>query len=213
MLISEVATHVRNSIGDRGGIVASDASILFWSSEAVLDIYRKTNLSTETVQEVTVSKDSTSHTTENILRVNEIYNVTENCLVTEVNPSDISNSRGPEFRYGKGPVIHYYNESKGGPTLYWIQIPDKETVLKISLTQYPARYDSMNDNLSLALPANFHMDVVRFCIMRGHEKEKDFRSAEKAQEHYVNNIYERRDEASRLEDDFATISPDPYDSL
>jgi hypothetical protein len=80
-------------------------------------------------------------------------------------------------------------------------------------TELPTRLTALTDDLSDSLPDNYHFDVIRFCVMRAHEKEKDFRASEKAQEHYNNNIYARRAEAHKLDDSFDSIDPDPYDYL
>lgn len=67
-----------------------------------------------------------------------------------------------------------------------------------------------NDSNELSVPEVWHEDLVRFCIARAHEKNRDHKSAETALEQFNQNVSSRRNEADGV--DAPTYKgADPFD--
>ncbi len=214
MLLSSVASHVRNSIGDRGGIFSPDDLIILWCNEAIQDIFRKTDLGSNTNTNLGLASGTSVWTPDRLIRINSIYNSTIDKIVTEKKFDWLLDNLGPDYIVTPGdPRFYYTTLVSGTNSITFVPTPDKATAIKINWTALPEAFDDIGDDLSAILPENYFYDVIRFCVMRAHEKEKDFRASEKAQEHYNNNLAERRNEAHRLDDDYFSISADPYDYI
>lgn len=214
MLISEVADHVRNSVGDRGGIFTSDPLIILWCNEAVSDIYRETDIGPTTFVEETFTPGSATWVADRILRINTIFKKESTHSLEEKSLDWIISYYGPSYYVERGTPRYYFTYlSAGSNGITLVPTPDVETQCVINYTALPDKFTATTDTLDNVLPENMFYDVIQFCIMRAHEKEKDFRASEKAQEHYLANVAKRKDEAHRLDDDFFSITPDPYDYL
>ena len=212
--ISDVATIVQNSIGDRGGVVARDDLVLYWVNEAILDIYRKTALgrTANNTFALAVGENTYDPTVDNneILRVHYMHNT--EFEMEEVTFDQILNRFGPAWQDINGtPQYWFRGWNSGHVTIKTVPKADKAYTINYSATFTPVRFTLMTEYLTARLPESYHDDVILFCKMRAHELEKDFRASEKAQEHYDKNMLTRADESFELDDGYSTVTPDEMD--
>jgi hypothetical protein len=211
---SDIITNVRLSVGDKGGIFATDDAVISWTNEAVLDIWRHTDMGRAYKSDVVLAAGTDTWTPDDLIRVNAIFNDTTNIVLEEKSMDQILDFYGPDYFKSSGAPRYYYMYfASGQPAVGFVPIPDVSTTLTISYTTLPARFTLTTDNTSTVLPDSYDYDIIRFCVMRAHEMEKDFDAARNSQDQYYRNLAERRDESQRLDDDNFFISADPYDHL
>jgi len=214
MLISAIATIVQNSIGDRGGIMAKDDLVIFWVNEAIMDIFRKTEIGRANPDFVNlVANDTAVPTGSNqVLRMHYMHNGLFE--MEETTADELLNRHGVNWLETPGTPTYYYRGYTAGVTTIQIApIADGPYTITFSATWVPTQFTLVSQNTNTVIPSTYENDVIRFCVMRAHELEKDFRASEKAQEHYNNNMFERADETHALDDSYSTISPDEWDYM
>ena len=111
------------------------------------------------------------------------------------------------------PKYFYRGYTNGHSTVKVAPPADGAYTITFSATKIPAKFTLVSQDTSTLLPSSYDTDMIRFCVMRAHELEKDFRASEKAQEHYEKNMFERADESHALDDSFSFISADELDYL
>jgi len=236
MLISDIATIVQNSIGDRGGIMAKDDLVIFWVNEAILDIFRKTEIGRENIQTtllpyapdsitvdeftdpfyppfgITVGALSQWVPANDLLRIHFVHN--GEYEMEETTLDKLLDWYGPDYIITRGTPRYFYRGYEEGVTVVnFVPPTDEARVITLSATYIPTRFTLTSQDTSTVVPPSYDNDVIRFCIMRAHELEKDFQASSKAQEHYNNNMFERADEAHALDDSYSTISADEWDFM
>lgn len=65
------------------------------------------------------------------------------------------------------------------------------------------------DNTPLEVPVSFHEDIVRFCIMRAHERNENYKAQEISQNILDEMAGLRKEEATLQDDDYFVIRDDP----
>lgn len=211
MLVSEIATQVQNSIGDRGGILARDDLIISWVNEAILDIFRKTSLGRTNPEQISQSTAEWTPANE-ILRVHFIY--AEYGELQEMSYDELINLYGPTYLTTAGaPKFFYRGFTSGQNTIRFLPVPDQAYTLTLSVTYVPTRVTLVSDNTETIIPISYDYDIVEFCKMRALELQRDFQAAETARGHYERSRAERIDESRNIDDGYHTITPDEYDYL
>ena len=212
MLISDIATIVQNSIGDRGGIMAKDDLVIFWVNEAILDVFRKTEIGRENPDSVSLVANDNQVTTgsNQILRMHYMHN--GQFEMQESTLDELLNKHGVGWLETPGTPTYFYRGYVAGVTTVMIApICDGPYTITFSATWTPTKFTLTSQNTNTLIPSVFDNDIIRFCVMRAHELEKDFQAAGVAKNHYDNNMFERADETHALDDSYSTISPDEWD--
>lgn len=212
MLTSELVSIVRNQLGDGGGVYAKETFVLQWLNEAVRDIFRKTNIGRDNQFTFSLLAGENQFTS-----VEEIYKVhyisSEEAKLEEMIYENILDQYGYEYATTPGTPRYFWKGYESGVTvLNFAPVAESDITLTASMTFFPADL-TISDDTTEVLPSSFTDDLIRFCIMRGHERQKDFRASEKAEEQYNNNISERVWEGNQIDDDFQSISADPFDFI
>lgn len=212
MLVSELVSRVQVSLGDGGGVVAKNSFILSWMNEAIRDIFRKTNLGRDSQIPYTLVAGDNEYTNANeIFKVH--YIAAADNQLSEMIYDNILEQYGWSYVNEPGtPKYFYRGYSNGQATIKFVPTPVADIDLKMSITFWPTEL-TLGDDTNEVIPSSYVDDIIRFCIMRGYERTKDFRASEKAESQYDQNLSIRISESNKLDDDYATIQPDPYDYM
>jgi hypothetical protein len=118
---------------------------------------------------------------------------------------------------------------RGQPQYYWREFDpvdpsaqllkfwpacDSAMIALVSATILPAPIPPVGASSVVALnqiPTVYHPDILKYIIMRGQQKEKDFRASELYERQYNEGTNFRYDNAHEVAETFDTISPDPMD--
>lgn len=65
------------------------------------------------------------------------------------------------------------------------------------------------DGTALSVPVSYHEDIVRFCIMRAHERNENYKAMEISQAILVGSEGLRKEEATLQGDDYFIVRDDP----
>jgi hypothetical protein len=217
MLISDIATIVQNSIGDRGGIMARPDLVIFWVNEAVLDIYRQTDTGRESPTSFVLPVGASSYDpfvtgSKQILKMHYMHN--GSFEMEEASIDNLLDWYGVDYFTNPGTPRYYYKLFVAGHTaLGFAPVGDKDFTIIYSASFTPPKFTLVSNDTSTLIPSSYDSDVIRFCIMRAHELEKDFQAADVARTNYDKNMFTRADESHSLDDGYSRITADEYDFL
>lgn len=222
MLISDIADRVQTAVGDGGGIYMKDAFFIDWVNEAIHDIYINIDVDPDnSIIEIPLAVGqfqwvvSTSSDP-----INKIHNMSikdTNVELQEKPLAQIINDHGFTWATTNGtPRFYYRSWAPGGIGSEIIHFaPPTDTAITIAtyVSTYPERLSAVSDNTDKVIPDRYVDDIVRFCVMRAHEREKDLASAAVAREEYNTRSLQRSDEAHKLDNEYHYITPDLEDFL
>lgn len=212
MLVSDLISAVRTSLGDGGGVFAKDDFIIGWMNEAIRDIFRKAPVGRDHRFVQTLNGGTSQLTfTDEIYKVH--YIACEEVKLEETLFETLLDQYGWEYvNSQETPRFFWRGYDSGATVINFAPTPPANVDLTMSVTYLPDEL-TISDDTTDVLPSSYVDDIIRFCVMRGHERGKDFRASEKAEQQYNNNIGERISEATKIDDDYQVMTPDPYDYI
>lgn len=217
--VTNIAARVQTAVGDLGGIYMKDNYILDWVNEAVRDIFINMDPDPNAaIVDISLAVGGNSwEATNPIYKIHNMSIVDSYTEIEEKPLSQIIDEYGWTWATTDGTPKYYYRSwtpgGTGAETIKFAQPTDKAITIKMSCSLYPTLLASTAADTATVLPEHFVDDIVRFCVMRAHEREKDFQAAQTARDQYLELRFQRNDMAHRLDTDFYRISPDPNDYL
>jgi len=167
-----------------------------YKTEPMFDVY---------IDEITFPRE--------VMQIHSVHNGVS--ILEEVQYDTILQQQGPAWirQTGESPLYYWRIYDRGVTKIKFTPPPVGSNGLYISYTYTPEQFTTLSQYLRDILPEFYSDDIVRFAVMRAHERNKDFRASEKAQEHYAYSVYDRVDKSRVLDDSFQVITPDEYDYL
>lgn len=203
MFVSDITRKVQRLFGESSDfIVFNQQDIYDWINEAQMRIVRDTHCLTGTNTTAAstypkalpadwiVSKRVTY--ANNVLKLMAIEDLDQ----LNINPSDPIDS--PSFYYIFAGQLRLY------PTLGAADTANNVTHDYVKTATTITAVGNTPD-----VPISFHEDIVRYCVMRAHERNENFRAMESSSAIFESALGLRLEEASKQEDDFYVVRDDP----
>jgi hypothetical protein len=218
--VNDLYEAASSEIGDQGGIFIDIVDVIRWYNEAILDIYVNAELGRDTPTTYPLVLGATTVTGLSALRLQKIHSLV-------INGVPLIQTTLDELYRTVGYNIDF--TLRGQPRYYWreFQADVSQSVIKfwptcevacnaiLSATILPTPIPMSIASASVALnqiPVVYHPDLLKFVVMRGNMKEKDFRASELLERQYKEGAFARFDNAHEVAEDFSTIQPDGLDS-
>jgi len=201
MLVSDITRKVQRLFGDSSAFIVFDQNDIYdWINEAMLLIARKTHCLTIVVSNqanaypLTIPTDwiITKRVTYDLPEIPLKYMDIEDLDAYSINPLEVD---VPEFYYIFNGKINLYPNPGGVKSIkhYYARVPNN-----VSTT-----------NATPELPISFHEDLVRFCLMRAHERNQDKSNVEISASIFQSTDGLRQEEANIGDDDYYVVRDDP----
>lgn len=202
MLPSDIVRKTQRLFGDSTSeVILDDVDIWDWINEAQLKIVRETHCCTKTVT-ANASTYPAALPADWIITKRLTYNGLpltnvdiDDLDALGVNPADPVDS--PSYYYVVAKQIRLY-PNKG--------VSDSISVVH-DYVSLPTTI--VASSTPLDVPVSFHEDVVRFCVMRSHERNENYKAQEISQGLFNENAGLRKEEATLQDDDYFIIRDDP----
>lgn len=224
--VQELYDAAQAEIGDEGGIFIDMPDVIRWYNEAVVDIYINAELGRDTPKTISLSQgakvlDILGLSPGDLNRVHKIHSLVINGRpLKQTNLAELYNTVGYNINFDEtGQPLYYWKEYvqtlPGDYTFKFWPACEVACNAVVSMTvlpePIPPEVASSVDALS-QIPLAFHKDVLKYIVMKGNLKEKDFRAAELHERQYQEMAFARYDTAHEVAEDFSTIQPDSADS-
>lgn len=219
--VNDLYLAAQTDIGDTGGIFIDMPDVIRWYNEAIVDIYVNAELGRDTPKTYPLLQGVSTITGMNTDRVQKIHNLVINGRpLTQVTLSELYDRLGYNIDFTtQGQPLYYWREQDPNAlatqVIKFYPATDGAYNAIISATILPAPIPAVDASSSVALnqiPVVYHKDILTYIVMRGNQKERDFRAAELKERIYNEGALARYDNAHEVAEDFSTIQPDYMDS-
>jgi len=207
MDVTTVVRKVRRLFGDSSDeIVISQTDIFDWIDEAQMQIIRKTHVLTKTntaaastypltlPTDFILAKRMTYGPNNQVIRYIQIDDLDD----ANINPSAPVDS--PAYYYIANKQINLY-PNKGAA--------DTNTVTFIYVCSATAIASTATP---LDTPLSYHEDIVRYCVMRAHERNENYKAQDISNQIFEFMSGERMNEGTVAEDGNYVVRDDPNDT-
>lgn len=201
MLVSDITRKVQRLFGDSSAeIIITQADIYDWINEAQLLIVRKTHCLTATAT-AAASTYPTNLPADWVITKRVTYDTPEISLkLCDIEDLD-AYSIDPTF--ADTPSFYYFFNGK----LNLYPTPGGTKSVRHYYVKIPTNVTAVGDTPSI--PISFHEDIVRFCLMRAHERNENFKGVETSAQIFQSTDGFRQEEATVADDDFFVVRDDP----
>lgn len=206
MDVNAVLRKTRRLFGDTASeIVISQQDIFDWIDEAQMQITRKTHCLTTTDSSAASTYPKTLFA-DFVLAKRMVYGSTES-VIKYIQLDDLDDANVLVPQQVDTPAYYYIanNQFNLFPTK---GAADSNTV-KLTYVRAPTSIASTATPLDC--PLSFHEDIVRYCVMRAHERNENYRAVQMSSDIFEGMSGQRLDEASIKEDENFVIRDDPAD--
>lgn len=207
MLLADLTRQVQRRFGDQIGSVITQQDIYDWVNEGSLEIAQSTKINF-LEQSISVA----TYLATNSLELNDP--IILDYILWDDMPLDVKDYRLMASLYGKmtatGRPRFYYlldqgtdsldpnSSNKTSLKLYPSpEASDNAIILKVGMHVRPLPVSNPND--PIPLPIMFHAGLMNFCIMRAHERNKDWQGMNVAAQAYQLGISSRSEPAGQVE--------------
>lgn len=224
--VQDLYDAAQSELGDRGGIFIDVVDIIRWYNEAVVDIYVNAELGRDTPKTYALlvgatTVDVMSGTPPDLSRLQKVHSLAINGRpLQQTNLAELYATVGYDIDFSlQGQPLYYWREYDsffpGDSVLKFWPACEVACNAIMSATILPEpilpAIASATESLT-QIPLVFHKDILKYIIMKGNLKEKDFRAAELHEKHYQEAAFARYDSAHEVAEEFSTIQPDNADS-
>lgn len=218
--VQDLYNAAQSELGDQGGIFIDITDVIQWYNEAVVDIYINAELGRDTPSTYALVAGNNEITALATLRVQKIHLfVIDGVPLKQTNLSALYQLLGYKIDFTvRGQPYYYWREQD--PTnlssYKYKFYPSCQVACNavVSATIVPAPIPPIIASASVALtqiPIRYHKDILRYIVMKGNMKEKDFRAAELHERMYNDGAPARYDTAHEVAEEFSTIQSDMAD--
>lgn len=210
MLVSEIIRKTKRIFGEgqaTGGIFITDADIIDWINDGMLQIIRETKCNvTSTSGQLANNFPVTVPQGVQITRVT--YN---NQALNYTDPDDLD-SKYLDLTIKDVPVFWYPTYSAAGVLMVNF-FPPATTA---DATPCAVLYSSLATNVTVVgdtpgIPIVYHEDLVVWCKMRAYERDQNYRAMQSAQEEFNGRIATRIEDSNMASDGYSVIRDDPWE--
>jgi hypothetical protein len=204
MDVATLIRKVQRLFGDDQEIFITEQDIIDWANEGRRDIAKRTKqgfLSSTFTASTGSYTWNTATSYPPIRRV--LYGVKPlpHVAVEDFDAKyiDLTTVGVPQFYYLQGPTLYLWPVPSGTDA----------TVVTVESVSVPA--DLTLASTDLVIPAQFHDDLVIFCLSRAHHRNQDHNAADRTMSEYERNLFQRLSNAQDAVDSFSVIRDDPWD--
>lgn len=220
--VQDIYDAARSELGDNGGIFIGIGDVIQWYNEAVIDIYVNAELGRDTPTTYAVVAGDSTITALTGTRLQKVHSMVINGQpLVQTNLAELYNVVGYNIDFAqRGQPLYYWREQNPAALStvlikFW---PAAEVACSaiISATILPVPIVPSVASSAVALtqiPTVYQKDILQFIVMRGNQKEKDFRASELLERQYKDGAAVRYDNAHEVTEDFSTIQPDYMDLI
>jgi hypothetical protein len=207
MNVATAMRKVQRLFGDDNNVILNDQDIWDWIDEAQMQIIRKTHCLTKTATGA-ASTYPLNLPADYIMAKRITYGPNNDVLLpiliddlddADINPAGTNDS--PAYYYIANKQVNLF-PNKGST----------DTTNNVSFTYVCAAAAITGTGIALDTPLSFHEDIVRYCVMRAHERNENYRAQDMSNTIFEGMSGERMHEATLNEDGFYVIRDDPGDS-
>lgn len=201
MLVSDITRKVQRLFGDSSSeIIIVQADIYDWVNEAQLLITRKTHCLTNT-NNAAASTYPATLPADWIITKRVTYDTPE--LPLHLADIEDLDAYSIDPTYADAPQFYYFFNGK----LNLYPNPGGTKIVHHYYVKTPTNVTAPGDTPSL--PISFHEDLVRFCLMRAHERNENSKGMENSTAIFQSTDGLRQEEATVADDDYYVVRDDP----
>lgn len=188
----DVATNVRRSFGDESGVQLEDGDLLRWINEGQYEIARQ--------NKVLKAKGST-----NTLPGQSNYELSLGKPILQIESVRYGNKRliPTEFTTVDANFEEYPVDAKGDPRIWyrWGEeivlwpTPKASSVLEVYFTAAPPTETDLDPDRVLAIPDDYFLPLIDFCMAKAHEMDDNPQSQEVSIKQYAERMTSMNDES------------------
>lgn len=212
MLLTDVVRQVQRRFGDQIGSVITQQDVFDWVNEACIEI----------VKETKINSIELPFTIATYLAGPNFIELSSNHIVVEYVKFDdwfleIKDYRLLESKLDRtGTPLYYYLDYLGQDVddpgvlrkthLKLFPNPDSglsTSNLAVGLRSLPTPITALADPIDL--PPQFHNDVMNFCLMRAHERNKDWQGMNVAAQNFNQGLVKRSEPSGDVEDSWPVM--------
>ena len=185
MLVATALTRIKRQFGDEYGTLLDDTDIFGWFHEGQLDIIRTTGCNDTTVSNTVASYPLAIPSPIRVKRVSISGIALTPSSIDEIDLLGQSDE-------ATGAVQYWYLQN--GQLILWpTGSTPTSTPVNLVYSKVPVEITSSGDSFSI--PEVYHEDLVRFCMSRAHNRNRNFDAEKMDIEAYSSNISKRISEA------------------
>jgi len=207
MNVTDIIRKTQRLFGDSSAeIIISPQDIYDWINEAQLTIVRQTDCltGTDTAALSTYPKALPVDWIKT-KRVSYGTNPTQSLKLIEI--EDLDNLNIDPASPVDSPMFYYH--WAGQLRLY----PMMSTALNVVHDYVKLPTTIISTATALTVPVSYHEDIVRFCVMRAHERNENWNAFRESKAIMQENSGLRTEEASLSDDDFFVVRDDPGEGV
>lgn len=203
MDVSTVIRNVKRSFGDDGDILFDNpADYIDWINDGQMQIARESScLSGSTSANASLfplaypsgflraARVLYGNRTLDLIRLEDL----------DVKKFDMTTKDTPFFYYLLNNTICLFPDPTDTDT----------TSVTVQYTKTPAVITTTAD--ALTIPEHYHMDLIRWCLMKAHERNENYRAMEMMKQQFDANMNMRNEDADNADETYAVIRDDPWD--
>lgn len=176
MLVSQIISRVRRTIGDDSSIQINDNDIIGWINEAMKEIVTQVNLFQVIATASTVANQRDYSLPNNILKLHSVKWLGNSLkyLSPEQFETSVPNKDSTD-NYPTGEPMYY---SVWGNTITFYPAPASNGTndIKIYYNRLPVDVTSINDTPDL--PSIYHTRIIEYCLAQAHDLDDNIFGAE-----------------------------------
>lgn len=212
MLFSELYSQIQRRFGD-AGMFFSETDAMDWVNEAQLNLSRESDYFSVTASPISVS----TYLVSGILIPNNVLVKTVLFGKTPLEVKDYNIILGfLGTAVGTGRPKYWYTSTLGQDQLDPNKV--RNEVLKVYPEPDNSQSDSFivtygaiptkitNNNNPIDAPVSMHPAIMNFCLMRAHERNRDWQAMKLAQEAFDQDLSQRRYEGQQISEDWPSVT-------
>ena len=203
MLVIDIKRKVQRLFGDSASeIIINQQDIWDWINEAQLKIVRETHCLSKSV-----TAAASTYVNGSNLPADWIVSkrLTYNNLPLKMVDIDDLDTLGVDVTQASDSPTYYYHFAKQ------IRFYPKAVATDVISVVFDYIYlptTIIADATPLDVPVSYHEDIVRFCIMRAHERNQNYKMLDTSNAIFSETAGIRKEEASLQDDDFFVVRDD-----
>lgn len=204
MNVGDIKRRVVRRFGDASNIMITSADIYDWVNDGMFEICRQTACLTTPVTGAasTYSADGVALPANFIRTIRVTYTMGGEVIPLQFSSIDELDNIGVSGNQIKDvPRLYYHSESK----LYLYPAPTA-TDANVVRHLYARNPTLVTSDVDVpGIPEMFHPDLVTFCLMRGYERDQNYRAMNAMQQEFLSGEANRKDDAIVQDDTYLAV--------
>lgn len=200
MLVSDIATRVRNQFNDDAGIQLSDAHIIRWVNDAMREIALNNSLMEIKATTTAIADETDYGIPTNLLALHTIRY--DGIKLKKLSLQEADELISPGVEVASGTPQYFYKEASN---FVLHPAPDNSTsVITMLYTRQPTEVTLVGDEPEI--PVEYHNRIVEYCIAQAAEMDGDPQLAAMKMQQFEGKVAQAKQQAEEYSDFYPSIT-------